>query len=322
MTVGDASLRKSEYQTVIQAAGFCRSLGATLIELSGEDHAPFLHNLCTADINGLQAGEGCELFFTDVRGKTIGYGWAFVSRRSILLSTVPDQASVLLPHLDRYLIREDVQIFDRSNAWQQWALCGPQAEIFCQEKLSLQLDPQNLSHRRTTFEGLDLHCCRTEFFGLPGFLLQIETSSCGPLATALASMAADCAVSVFQFLRIQAGSPLFGIDITPKNLPQEIDRDAQAISFTKGCYLGQETVARIDALGQVQQFLRRLKFPEAKELPPAGTLLEVDGQKAGHVTSASESPEDGCVVALGMIRCAHAGAGTQLSSATGKAEVL
>ena len=86
--------------------------------------------------------------------------------------------------------------------------------------------------------------------------------------------------------------------------------------------LGQETVARIDALGQVQQFLRRLKFPEAKELPPAGTLLEVDGQKAGHVTSASESPEDGCVVALGMIRCAHARVGTQLSSATGKAEVL
>ena len=79
MTVGDtdAASRKAEYQRVIETAGFCRSLGATLIELSGNDRASFLHNLCTADIQGLQTGEGCELFFPDVQGKTIGYGFAF-----------------------------------------------------------------------------------------------------------------------------------------------------------------------------------------------------------------------------------------------------
>ena len=324
MTVGDtdAASRKEEYQRVIETAGFCRSLGATLIELSGNDRASFLHNLCTADIQGLQTGEGCELFFPNVQGKTIGHGFAFALSKSILLSSAPDQAEVLLPHLDRYLIREDVQLLDQSNAWQQWALCGPQAEWFCQEKLGLQIGAENLSHAQTTYDDRTLRCCRTDFFGLPGFFLQIEASACESLATALAAMSADCDASVFECLRIQAGSPLFGRDITPKNFPQEIDRDARAISFNKGCYLGQETIARIDALGQVQQLLRRLQFSTSDTLPPAGSLLEVAGKKAGHLTSVSRTPVDGVVVALGMVRRTHADAGAQLSCATGMAEVF
>ena len=324
MTVGDADavLRKSEYQRVTETSGFCLSLGATLIELSGDDRASFLHNLCTADIQGLQTGEGCELFFPDVQGKTIGYGYAFALRNSILLSTAPDQAGVLLPHLDRYLIREDVQLLDQSSAWQQWALCGPQAAWFCQEKIGLQIGEKNLSHAQTTYEDHAIRFCRTDFFGLPGFLVQMEAAICESLATALAAVSATCDASVFECLRIQAGSPLFGKDITPKNFPQEIDRDARAISFNKGCYLGQETIARIDALGQVQQLLRRLQFSESDTLPPAGSLLEVEGKKAGHLTSVSRIPVDGQVVALGMVRRAHADAGAQLSCGTGMVEVV
>ncbi len=321
MTVDNATLRKSEFQSVAETVGFCRSLGATLITLSGKDRASFLHNLCTADIKGLAPGAGCELFVTDVRGKTIGFGHAFADSESIILSTAADQADILIPHLNRYLIREDVQFFDQSGNWQQWALCGPQAESFLKEKMGLQIPAKNLSHQTATLEGITLHCCRTDFFEYPGFLLQIESRDCEKLLATFTSVAADCDSSVFEFLRVKAGSPIFGVDITPRNFPQEIDRDAKAISFNKGCYLGQETIARIDALGQVQQLLRQLKFITINDIPLTGTVLEVDGKKAGHITSVSRDPTNDQVAALGMVRRAHATAGTQLACPSGIAEV-
>ena len=216
MTVDNATLRKSEFQSVAETVGFCRSLGATLITLSGKDRASFLHNLCTADIKGLAPGDGCELFLTDVRGKTIGFGHAFADSESIILSTAADQADILIPHLNRYLIREDVQFFDQSGNWQQWALCGPQAESFLKEKMGLQISAKNLSHQTATLEGITLHCCRTDFFEYPGFLLQIESTDCEKLLATFTSVAADCDSSVFEFLRVKAGSPIFGVDITPR----------------------------------------------------------------------------------------------------------
>ena len=82
----------------------------------------------------------------------------------------------------------------------------------------------------------------------------------------------------FDAARIESGTPLFGRDITDENLPQEIDRDRLAISFTKGCYLGQETVARIDALGHVNRLLRAVKFPPQSPTPPVGTELQTPPQ--------------------------------------------
>jgi len=322
MTGGNASSRKAAYREATQTAGFFCCPDTTLIELRGKDCKSFLHNLCTADINSLQAGEGCELFFTNVQGKTLGYGWAFIDASAIVVSTASGQASTLLPHLDRYLIREDVQLIDRSVEWQQWVLCGPQAEFFCQDHLNIWLDPKNLSHVHTSIEDFDIRVCRTDFLGLPGFAIQFEATRGDRLVTLLTAIAKECDKTIFDFLRIEAGSPLFGADITEQNLPQEIDRDERAISFTKGCYLGQETVARIDALGQVQQLLRKLHFPAAKQTPSPGIPLQSGGQNVGQLTSASQSPEDGRVLALGMIRRAQATAGTRLQSSDGDLEVL
>src|SRR5438046_8506879 len=105
-------------------------------------------------------------------------------------------------------------------------------------------------------------------------------------------------------MRIEAGYPLYGRDITDKNLPQEIDRDRLAISFTKGCYLGQETVARIDALGHVNRLLRGIKFLTSA-IPERGTELQSGGKVVGHVTSSCWSPGIGAPLALGFLRRGH-----------------
>lgn len=322
MTVGNAASMKAAYQQAQRSAGFCRGLGATLIELSGQDRVSFLHNLCTADIKGLKVGEGCELFFTDVQGRTIGFGYVFASDHSLLLSTAADQAEVLLPHLDRYQIREDVQCMDHSREWQQWALCGPKSESVCEEILSLKIGSGNLCFAQTTWEGIQLRCCRTDVFGLPGLLLQIESETADSLAEALAKESSECDVAVFDFLRIRAGSPVFSRDISPKNFPQEIDRDTRAISFNKGCYLGQETIARIDAIGQVHRLLRQLAVSDADPLPVAGDPLTADGKSAGHFTSVGCNPENGQIVALGILRRAYAESGFELAFNSGSVKVV
>ncbi len=117
-------------------------------------------------------------------------------------------------------------------------------------------------------------------------------------------------------MRIEAGTPVFGRDVTEKNLPQEFARDDRAISFVKGCYLGQETVARIDAVGHVNQILKGLAFEPGTACPAPGSALESDGKRVGTITSAVDSPWRAHPVALGLIRTGHAAAGTVLRVAS------
>jgi folate-binding protein YgfZ len=133
--------------------------------------------------------------------------------------------------------------------------------------------------------------------------------------------AIECGPAAIDAFRIEAGMPLYGRDITIENLPQEVNRNAQAISFTKGCYLGQETVARIDALGHVNRLLVGVRIA-GKQVPSDGAELTIDGKAVGHVTSAAFSPRLGKAVALAYVRTTSAKPGTRLQSAAGEAEVV
>ena len=125
----------------------------------------------------------------------------------------------------------------------------------------------------------------------------------------------------FEARRIEAGFPSYGPDISDKNLPQELARDARAISFTKGCYLGQETVARIDALGHVNQTLVGVRFENGASVSP-GLELTVAGAAAGRVTSAAYSPLLQAPLALAYVRRGSNQPGTRLDSPVGPAEVV
>ena len=114
----------------------------------------------------------------------------------------------------------------------------------------------------------------------------------------------------FDVLRIEAGTPVFGRDVTEKNLPQEIGRDTRAINFVKGCYLGQETVARIDVLGHVNQILTGLRLEPSAGCPAPGSALLADGKRVGTVTSSAFSPGWNSSIALGMMRVTHSPPGT------------
>ena len=119
---------ESEYAALTKNVGLVDFRNRTQIELTGADRAQFLHNFSTNVVRDLPTGKGCESFILNVKGHVIGHVYLFVCPNSIVLETVPDQAEKLLAHLDRYLIREDVQFADRSHDWSEFYLAGPQAE--------------------------------------------------------------------------------------------------------------------------------------------------------------------------------------------------
>lgn len=244
--------------------------GWSALEAAGPDAGKFLQAFCTNDVLKLAAGESCEAMFTDVKAHVLAYTWVgcVADDRYLALLTSP-RAESLLAHLDRYLIREKVElsILPTSN----WTLC---ATAVSQPAVPLAAFGSLVASHAGKAPG--------------GQRLDTEA---------------------FEQLRIRLGVPLDGIDVDERNLPQEVDRNEQAISFTKGCYLGQEPVARIDALGRVNWQLRGLLIEGAA--PKAGDELTAEDKVVGRVTSAVATERGS--IAMAYVHRKKSEPGTQLT---------
>lgn len=262
----------------------------SVLDLVGEDSAAILHNLTTNDVKALEIGCGCETFVTDVRGKTIAHVVAFRTPEGFRLIGASGQSQAIAEHADRYTIREDAQPVDRSS-----------------ELTAFVLSPDATSSIRdeTDWGESNAHGYGVDWLGPDTLLLLTETS--GAVEQVLRS-AGEVAASDDEFhdARVLAGFPWYGVDLSAKNLPQEASRIKESISFTKGCYLGQETVARLDALGQVQKQLVRWQTTGA--IPEKGSEVTSDGKVVGKLTSVAKTGDDKAV-AIGMARRSHFEAG-------------
>ena len=313
----------SSYMALFRGVGLADFRSRTRIEMTGEDRAGFLHNLCTNDIRKLAPGNGCEAFLTNVQGKTLSHVCVFCFEEFLLLETVSGQASFLLAHLDKYHIRERVEVIDRSDNWDALMVAGADAESWLSSMMPSPLSSPPLSCAKTTLAGQPGMCARFDLVGPNGLLVVYERDEEPSLKDRLVEEGAvPCPAASVEAARIEAGWPLFGVDITDQNLPQEVARDERAISFVKGCYLGQETVARIDALGHVNKKLAGVRF-DTQQIPQAGTpLLAADEAEVGSVTSAAWSPRLDAPLALAYVRRGNGNPGTRLSSPGGPAEVV
>jgi len=312
----------NDYDQLTTGAGLVDFAQRTLVEVTGQDRAVLLHNMCTADVRKLTPGDGCEAFFTDASAKILAHVYFFAEPERIVIETVPGEAERLISHLDRYIFREDVQLVDRTAQWHEWLLAGPQATTVLQSLGAEPLPQRVLEHCEVTIAGIAVCVRRVDWTAAGGYLLQTSCEAADGLKAVLEKAgAAVCSLASFDVARMEAGTPQSGRDITLENLPQEIDRDARAISFTKGCYIGQETVARIDALGHVNKLLRLVKFA-GDAIPAAGTELTAEGKTVGKVTSAVFSAKLNAPLALAMVRRGVDKPGTQLESALGPVDVV
>lgn len=312
----------AEYEALNAGAGMVDLSGRTQVELRGDDRATLLHNLCTNDVRRLAAGQGCEALLLDLRGHVQFHVFVFAGHESLVLDTVAAQGSRLVAHLDRYVIRERVELHDRGEAWGEWLVAGRRAEELVANLADAALPRERCQHRALNVGGVEADWRRVDITPSGGWLVSAPRARLATLAPRLAAAGvARCGEAAFQAARIAAGAPLWGLDISDKNLPQELARDAQLISFVKGCYLGQETVARIDALGHVNRLLVGLRFAGAS-VPAAGTELSSGGQSVGQVTSAAFSPGERVAVGLAYVRRGCDAPGTRLESSSGPADVV
>jgi len=285
--------------------------------VTGASSAKFLHNLTTNEIKRLAVGRGVEAFVTSPQGKTLAFVTVYAEPGGgHLVRSDPDGLRLGLPHLQKYGVFDDVAIDDLAPTTAELHLAGPDARSMLEARAGLTLpEPGELRLTVNPAAHGPIRLIAESPLGVPGFTLighpdDLADLDLEPNAPGLPRVDSETAES----LRIEAGTPAYGRDLTPDNLPQEVARDSTAINFVKGCYLGQETVARIDALGHVNKTLRGLRLTDDDPTPPApGSPLEFGGKGVGAITSSAVSPRRGVAVALGYVRTAASAAGTEVT---------
>jgi folate-binding protein YgfZ len=288
--------------------------GRTQLELTGADRQKFLHSFCTNEIRNLKVGHSCEAFVTTIQGKVWGHIFVFAEENSLWVDSVPGSEDRLFAHLDKYLISEKVQFHRRSTEFSDFYVSGPQA---ASKLAGLNLPGQELElnrHAKGTLGGIPVSVRRLDWLKEVGFELQVATSQAAEAWTLLAAGGLlPAGHEAFEGLRILAMLPQYGVDITEDNLAQEVARTDRTISFNKGCYLGQEPIARIDSMGHVNQELRGLRL-EAGPLPGhlAKVLMPGEVREAGSVTSSAWDYASNVPVALAVLKRNYMSAGKKL----------
>ena len=338
----------SDYDAAIHSAAlFDRSHAGKLV-LTGADAPMFLGNLSTNDIKNLPLGGGCEAYFCDSRAKVQFQTWIYHTHQNTMwVETTPGRNEALAKYLDRYLISERVEIADRTDEFAQFHLAGPQAKALLEKALgetlpelehfqdhrsgSRQTSVLTLRRNSGEFRYDESENALAEFanlertfalrrrdpLGLPGFDLVVPKELAVETTQRLTAVGAiPGSAETYETLRIEAGTPLFGPDIDENRFVMEVGNAARAVSYTKGCFLGQEPIVMArDRAGHVNRAFLGMKVLDGGPLPP-GTKLFREGQEVGQVTSSCHSPRLGLPVALGYLRWKHQEPGTRLEAET------
>ena len=313
-----------EYQAVLAGAGLFDRSFAAKIELTGPDAPMFLGNLSTNDIKSLPLGGGCGAYFCDARAKVQFQSWIYHirltdGRHAMWVETTPGRNTDLVKYLDRYLISEQVELADRTNDFAQLHLAGPTAKTILERALGAVVpDLSEFMHMERTL-GTDAVCSirRHDPLGVPGYDLVCHNAHAGQVWDALvAAGASPAGLQTYEILRVEAGTPLFGPDIDTNRFVMEVADALRCVSYSKGCYLGQEPIVMArDRAGHVNRSLLGLKVLEGGVLPAGARILR-DEQEVGIVTSSVQSPRLGVPIALAYLRWKHQDPGTRLEVET------
>jgi folate-binding protein YgfZ len=307
---GDLACRTAAAWADVASCGTVRATGTAA--------AAFVDKFTTAAIGTLAPGDGAEGMFADVRGWVIALAAILRTDDGLLIDCDAAVAATLRDHLEHYHIREDVALVDTTHDERSVAVVGPAAARWLMERIGGDVPVKPLCHRAVRCGGIDVAIVAVDWFGTGGFLLRVAHDDLATLHDWLASEGLPRAdAATLDAMRIEQRFPR-ACDIPEKTLPQELDRTARAISFTKGCYLGQETVARIDALGHVNRTLSLIAV-EGDDAPPAGAVVSCGGEGMGTLTSSCWSPRLGaCGLAIVHRRGLEPGATLTVSGRTAR----
>jgi folate-binding protein YgfZ len=280
------------------------------IRAAGEDRLRLLHAIASNAVEGLQPGQGVYAFFLNAQGRIQADSHVFVADDHVLIDCEPQVRQSLLDHINSYIIMDDVQLEDVSESTAAIALEGPRADEIARRALGDVLPPNGPYNHR---ESSGIRVLRAAITGQPGLWFFCHADRKDRLVSQLEATGAEAAAAGdFDVARVENRRPRFGQDYSSANIPHETAL-LQAVSFSKGCYLGQEIVERVRARGQVNKLLVSLEF-ETNQPPEPGTVVEHGGKEAGRLTSPVFSPRLGKVAAFAILRREAAAEGTPVSA--------
>jgi tRNA-modifying protein YgfZ len=299
----------SGYQEARDGAAFDERRDRGRVLVTGGDAQSFLHALVTNDVASLTPGSGCDAALLTPQGRMITDMTVRMTAPGSLLLVVPsDAAAPLAARLDKAIFSEDAEVADVSSTTVQFSVTGPAAHELAAAAVE------------DVFGAL---MWRSNELGLAGTDVVVPAGSAEQVRSVLARSAAPLSAEARTVLRLEAGRPEFGVDMTKDTIPLEANLLDRAISTTKGCYVGQEVIIRVlhRGGGRVAKNLVRLRFA-GHDVPPAGAVLATEGRDIGRVTSAAWSPREAAVIGLGYVHRDFVESGLEVDVAGGGTAVV
>jgi folate-binding protein YgfZ len=316
------------YDAARHAAAYIDRSDRGRIVVSGGDRAAYLQGLLTNDIAALTAGHGCYAAYLTAQGRMIADLFVYELGDVILLVVDRDTKDTVMARLDQFIFAEDVQLGDVTGTFAQVAVVGPEAAQIVAGVLGgiepgalASLPELGVMRVQSHYEAAIV--ARIGDLGVAGFDIFVARPQSAALVAAIAAAGAvDMDETVAETLRVESGVPRFHRDMDEETIPLEAGIEQRAISFTKGCYVGQEVIIRVLHRGH-GRVARRLvgMLLDGNQAPAPGVRIESAGREVGTVTSSTMSPALRRPIALGYVHRDFVEPGTKLTVDGAAAEV-
>ncbi|MGQ9928462.1 MAG: CAF17-like 4Fe-4S cluster assembly/insertion protein YgfZ [Chloroflexaceae bacterium] len=318
--------RPEAYAAAYAGAALYDSSARGHLWMRDRDRAALLHRLSTNHIERLQPGEGTETVLTTPIGRMIDLLDVYCLEKGLLLVTSPGQGAPIYGYLRKNIFFNDrVTVEDAGATLGEVTLYGPRAAALLAGvgiSAATELAPRGVAV--AAWQDTWLYVAGAAPIGGSGYRLMAAPDTLERLGAALgAAGAVWLDAATYDVLRVEHGYAAFGRELSQEYIPLETGLWS-AVSFNKGCYVGQEIIARMERRGRLARQLRGLRFAALPELPAEAGMplarLEAEEKEAGDLTSLVDSPRYG-PIGLGYVRTAHAAPGTMLHVAASRAEV-
>jgi folate-binding protein YgfZ len=303
------------YRAIRQRAAIGAVAARLQIAVAGQDRAAYLQGLLTNDIQALTPGTGCYAVWLSPQGRMHTDMHVVESGDLILLDVPAETLESTIQRLEQFIFTEDVQVGSLAESltgiWLHGPLTGAVLEKVLDGAGGFDEWPE-YRHHRFECRAAPVSVVRISQLGVPGFCIYLEPPRAADMISALTDAGAEqVSEDAIAAARIEAGYPVFGIDMTEETIPLEAGIESRAISFTKGCYVGQEVIIRVlhRGHGRVAKKLVRVRVDGPK--PERGAKLLTGEREIGWVTSAADSPRSG-TIALAYVNRDFVAPGTEL----------
>jgi tRNA-modifying protein YgfZ len=318
---------QDDYVAIREGAAITTPHDRGRIAVSGRDRATYLQGLLTNDIPALSAGTGCYAAWLTPQGRMTTDMHVLESGDTILLDVPAATRESVLQRLDQFIFSEDVQLADVSATLADVTVHGPLAAAVIERAASgaagLAAWAQ-YANARAEFAESSLVIARIDRLGVPGYTLYIDPARAAELAAALERAGASrVSAEALEVARVEAGYPLFGVDMDEETIPLEAGIEGRALSMTKGCYVGQEVIIRVLHRGHGRVVRRLVGFRVHHVLPSRGARVHASDREIGFVTSSAASPRFGAI-ALGYVHrdFVQPGTSVEVEAGSGRAAAV